>query len=301
MFDLRQTLPKYHRTFCHEDAVLEIVLTDQSDYSICYFTVRIFIHTVHKCGHVGALCVFFPCWFTSCFSSNVQNSANPGNFHAQISRLYLPAIATNNAITHTRCMRAAADSCLSPAACAPRPFPSRLFISHSCQWTKIQQFLGLYFTQPCRTRQISYCLVIGHICHLFCHTHPLCALHIRPLPLPCRARALVVPQPLIYQSNLSTDKILAISGHFLHRDPADINFFSSATSITHTGCARTTPHLPQLTPLQSLPYVIGPTTVTWWRGIRRATASGKDRSGGTIPHLGSSRAKVIPILLTPTT
>ena len=35
MFDLPQTLPKYLGTFLHENAVMTIGLTDQSDYSIC--------------------------------------------------------------------------------------------------------------------------------------------------------------------------------------------------------------------------------------------------------------------------
>ena len=34
-FFLRRTLPKYPRMFLHENAVLTIGLTDQSDYSIC--------------------------------------------------------------------------------------------------------------------------------------------------------------------------------------------------------------------------------------------------------------------------
>ena len=34
-FDLRRTLPKYLRTFLHENAVLTIGLTDQLGYSIC--------------------------------------------------------------------------------------------------------------------------------------------------------------------------------------------------------------------------------------------------------------------------
>ena len=47
MFDLRRTLPlKYLRTFLHENAVLTIGLTDQSDYSICHFMVRLFIRTL---------------------------------------------------------------------------------------------------------------------------------------------------------------------------------------------------------------------------------------------------------------
>ena len=46
MFDLRRTLTKYIRAFFHEKAVLTIGQTDQSDYSICYFMVRLFIHTV---------------------------------------------------------------------------------------------------------------------------------------------------------------------------------------------------------------------------------------------------------------
>ena len=46
MFDLRQTLSKYHGTFLHENAVQMIVLTDQSYYSICHFMVTIFIFTV---------------------------------------------------------------------------------------------------------------------------------------------------------------------------------------------------------------------------------------------------------------
>ena len=47
MFDLRQTLPKYLRTFLHENAVLMIGPTDQSDYNICHLLVRFFIHTVY--------------------------------------------------------------------------------------------------------------------------------------------------------------------------------------------------------------------------------------------------------------
>ena len=35
MFDLRRTLPKYLRTSLHENSVLAIGLTNQSDYSIC--------------------------------------------------------------------------------------------------------------------------------------------------------------------------------------------------------------------------------------------------------------------------
>ena len=45
-FDLRQTLPKYLRTFLQENAVLAIGPTDQSDYSICHFMVRLFIPKV---------------------------------------------------------------------------------------------------------------------------------------------------------------------------------------------------------------------------------------------------------------
>ena len=46
-FDLLQTLPKYLRTFLNENAVLMIGLTDQSDYSIYHFMVRLFIRTVY--------------------------------------------------------------------------------------------------------------------------------------------------------------------------------------------------------------------------------------------------------------
>ena len=41
-FDLRRTLPKYIRTFLHENAVLTIGITDQSDYSICYLIGQTF-------------------------------------------------------------------------------------------------------------------------------------------------------------------------------------------------------------------------------------------------------------------
>ena len=47
-FDLRQNLPKYIRTFLHENVVLMIGLEYQSDYSICHFMVTIFIHTVRQ-------------------------------------------------------------------------------------------------------------------------------------------------------------------------------------------------------------------------------------------------------------
>ena len=43
MFELRQTLPKYLRTFLHENSVMIIGLADQSDYSKCHFMVRFFI------------------------------------------------------------------------------------------------------------------------------------------------------------------------------------------------------------------------------------------------------------------
>ena len=46
-FDLRQTLPKYFRTFLHKNSFLTIGLTDQSDYSIFHLLVRLFIHTVN--------------------------------------------------------------------------------------------------------------------------------------------------------------------------------------------------------------------------------------------------------------
>ena len=46
MFDLSWTLPKYLRTFWHENEFLIIGLRDQSDYSICHFMVRIFIRSV---------------------------------------------------------------------------------------------------------------------------------------------------------------------------------------------------------------------------------------------------------------
>ena len=45
-FDLCWTLPKYLRTFLHENVVLMIGLTDKSDYSICHFMVKLFICTV---------------------------------------------------------------------------------------------------------------------------------------------------------------------------------------------------------------------------------------------------------------
>ena len=45
MFDLRQTLEKYLRTFFHKNAVMMIGLMDQSDYSIYQFMVIIFIRT----------------------------------------------------------------------------------------------------------------------------------------------------------------------------------------------------------------------------------------------------------------
>ena len=42
-FDLRQTLPKYLRTFLHKNEVLMVGLTDQSYYSICHIMVRLLI------------------------------------------------------------------------------------------------------------------------------------------------------------------------------------------------------------------------------------------------------------------
>ena len=45
-FNLHWTLPKYLRTFLHGNVVLTIGLTDQSDYSIRHFMVRIFIRTL---------------------------------------------------------------------------------------------------------------------------------------------------------------------------------------------------------------------------------------------------------------
>ena len=41
-------LTKYLRTFLHKNSVLTIGITDQSDYSICYVMVRLFIHTVNE-------------------------------------------------------------------------------------------------------------------------------------------------------------------------------------------------------------------------------------------------------------
>ena len=55
MFDLRRILPKYLRTFLHENAALTIGITDQSDYSICYFMVRLLIHTVYAFIVKGAV------------------------------------------------------------------------------------------------------------------------------------------------------------------------------------------------------------------------------------------------------
>ena len=54
-FDLRRTSQKHLRTFLHENAVMMIVLTDQSYYSICHFMVRRFILTVNKyeSNHTG--------------------------------------------------------------------------------------------------------------------------------------------------------------------------------------------------------------------------------------------------------
>ena len=46
MFELCRTLPKYLRTFLHKHAALTIGLTDQSDYSLCHFMIRLFICTV---------------------------------------------------------------------------------------------------------------------------------------------------------------------------------------------------------------------------------------------------------------
>ena len=48
MFDLRRTLPKYLITFLHENVVLGIGITDQSDYSIYYLLVRHFIRTLRE-------------------------------------------------------------------------------------------------------------------------------------------------------------------------------------------------------------------------------------------------------------
>ena len=94
---------------------------------------------------------------------------------------------------------------------------------------------------------------------------------------------------------------MEISGHFLHRDPADINFPTAATSITHTSHALDAPRPQHLTSIQALPCVIGPAAATWWIGIIRSVASGKDRSGGIIQHLVRAISKVIPILLPPVT
>ena len=41
-FDLCRTLPKYLRTFLHENALLTIGLTDQSVYSICLLYGQLF-------------------------------------------------------------------------------------------------------------------------------------------------------------------------------------------------------------------------------------------------------------------
>ena len=70
------------------------------------------------------------------------------------------------------------------AAHVPWAFPSCLFLSQGCKWTKIQWFLGISFTQPRRMRQISHCLIIGHIYRLLCHTHPPRALYVRRPPPP---------------------------------------------------------------------------------------------------------------------
>ena len=43
-FEFHQTLLKYLRTFLYENAVMMVGLTDQSDYSICHFVVRLSIH-----------------------------------------------------------------------------------------------------------------------------------------------------------------------------------------------------------------------------------------------------------------
>ena len=48
MFDLHQILPKYLWTSLYENSFLMIGITDQSDYSICHFVVRLFIHTVRQ-------------------------------------------------------------------------------------------------------------------------------------------------------------------------------------------------------------------------------------------------------------
>ena len=48
MFDLRRTLPKYLRTFLHENAVLRIGPTDQSGYCICL----LYGQTFHPCSMV---------------------------------------------------------------------------------------------------------------------------------------------------------------------------------------------------------------------------------------------------------
>ena len=47
-FYLRRTLPNSLGTFLHENAVFTICLTDQSDYSIFHFMVRLFILTVYN-------------------------------------------------------------------------------------------------------------------------------------------------------------------------------------------------------------------------------------------------------------
>ena len=59
-FDLRRTLAKYLRTFLHVNIALIIGLTDQSDYSICHFMVRLFIHTVLKISVNSSIFMVLP-------------------------------------------------------------------------------------------------------------------------------------------------------------------------------------------------------------------------------------------------
>ena len=47
MFDFLQNLPKHLRTFWHENSVLMIGITDQSNYSKSHFIITLFIRAVN--------------------------------------------------------------------------------------------------------------------------------------------------------------------------------------------------------------------------------------------------------------
>ena len=77
MFDLCWTLPKYHRTFLHENAVLMVGLTEKSYYSICHFLVRLYILTVHLKLYY---CVFSNLGLRPKFVPKGQNLKPPFSF-----------------------------------------------------------------------------------------------------------------------------------------------------------------------------------------------------------------------------